>query len=120
MYNGSSICLLNTLVFGEDQGNEAVEAADWEQWQAESELRQRSLSVNLAVRKVRHCQGPLRRVLIPMGHSRRSSCPRWHMTVKCRLAAKEVDMARVEDALTAADGGIALDVLPLDLLLEGW
>ena len=119
-HNGSPVCLLNLIVFGEDQGDEATAAANWAQWEEESGLRQQNLSASLAVRKMRQCEGPLRKVLIPVGHSRRSCHPLWHATLKCRRAAREVDMGSIEDALTAADGGSALDVLPLDLLLEGW
>ena len=42
------------------------------------------------------------------------------MSLKCRVTSREVDAARVKDALNVSDGESVWDVLPMDLLAEVW
>ena len=44
----------------------------------------------------------------------------WKSYLKCKKSARKVDMARIADALTVESGGCAAELLPLDLLIEGW
>ena len=61
--------------------------------------------------------GPLRKMVIPLGHSRRSRFPLFHKALKCRSTAKEVDFRRLLAVFDASDDAEDLEAeVPLDLL----
>ena len=112
--------MVNTLVYCEDQGDEAIALANRQQHLDAKEAKKKGISSLFSGKRVRQCYGPLRRFLIPEGHTRRSNRPLWKGYLKCEKSTRMVDMARIADALTVETGGCVAELLPLDLLIEGW
>ena len=98
-----------------------LDEANAAQWKVEAKLRKGGLVKTYAETLCRQSYGPMRRILIPRGHSRKSRYPLFQAHLECDSAAIEVDydaiMASVGSASAPED---ALDEVPLDILAEVW
>ena len=89
------------------------------QWKAEAAFRKRGLSKDYSSTLVTQAQGPLRQILIPIGHARRSRFPLFHKALKCRITAKEVDSQRLLAVFDASEAAEDLEAeVPLDMLAD--
>ena len=65
--------------------------------------------------------GPLRRLVIPYWHSRRSRCPHFRKMLKCTSATIEFDFSRILEAFDVAKSADeVMDLIPLDILALTW
>ena len=115
--SGNLICLANILLKLKPLAEAEVEQEDWAQWSAVASMRKKRLSKDYSETFVKQAYGPLRPMLIPLGHSRRSRYPPFKKALKCKETSKEVDFGRLLAVFDAADAveEIAEDV-PLDIL----
>ena len=111
------ICFANILLKLSPLSDEEIEKEDWAQWTAEAAMRKRGLSKDYSETLVRQAYGPLRTMVIPIGHSRRSRFPLFKKALKCLETAKEVDFDRLLAVFDAAnDAEEIVDDVPLDIL----
>ena len=74
--------------------------------------------------QVMQSYGPLRRIVVPHGHSRQSASSLMHMHLQCKVASRAVDFGRLRSHL-GLDPAFESDTdddddLPLDVLGRTW
>ena len=115
--SGNLICLTNILLKLAPLPEAEIEKEDWAQWTAEAAMRKKGLSKDYSETLVRQAYGPLRTMVIPIGHSRRSRFPLFEKSLKCLETAKEVDFDTLLTVFDAAiDAEEVVEDVPLDIL----
>ena len=71
LHTSSVICLVNTMLNHPQLTAEEAEQADWKQWEHEAANRTSGLSTNHSDEAFTILSGPLKRMVIPIGHPRR-------------------------------------------------
>ena len=118
IHEESTICRVNLRLWNFAEPDSDVEDADWLQAVQEKTAskggdhrRQGALSKQL--------YGPLRRIVIPMKHSRKSNSSLLHSSRKCPFMAREMDCDGLQILLGLAEGNaseVDIDEFPLDVL----
>ena len=107
------ICEFNLLLFFDDHEDTLVAVADHaQQVEAAKALKQGEWHSYTGV-LVRQEEGPLRRFLIPTGHSRKSRYRKFQKYLNDGHAAVSVDFEMVQAALYSEAADEAEDLLPL-------
>ena len=123
LHAASPICLVN-LVLAHPRA-EPDEVAEADRAMAEDEQRLRASGDHPAYSLVlaKQLPGPVRRIVIPLGHSRRSTTPLFRRGIKCHKFAREVDFTRLRMMLGIDPVDLSLeddDDLPLDIMEMVW
>ena len=92
-----------------------MEYEDWVQWQEESANRTSSLSILHSDDVYEMAEGPLRRMVIPHGHSRQSLHKRFCKYLKCCRSTREIAF---DPIIRAFDGADSLEDVLEDVPLE--
>ena len=119
----SPVCLVNLLLSHPRAHPDDVEAADEAQALAEHKLRASGEHTSYSTVLVSQLPGPVRRIVIPIGHIRKSTSPLFQKGMKCPVFAREVDFARLRVLLGIDPPDLAQesdDDLPLDVLAAAW
>ena len=118
----SQVCKLNLKLYHTPlQGNdlEAMLALDAAQSKLGKANTKKGDDRRYSSKLVRQAYGPLQKIILPIGHSRRSYWPLMRVFVKCETAARCIDYGRLWDHLDASrDAGDSADddEIPLDVL----
>ena len=115
LHTSSIICLVNTMLTLPPLSAEEAEQEAWGQWEGEAANRVSGLSTNHSGELFQILPGPLQRMVIPVGHTRRSKHELFAKYLKCRKATKEVAFGPIIHAFEEADSQEELlDDVPLE------
>ena len=124
LHDDSEVCLVNLRIFGQEHADEEIEAADCAQSRGERKAQDKGEHRAHSDDFVMQACGPLRRLVIPLGHSRKSASALMRTHLKCRVSSRCVDFGHLRKRLgidpEEESESEAEDDLPMDVLDRIW